>query len=126
MAENSEAKALDALAQALANKVQRGGARKPRLRVIPRPRPTIFDNITREAIIRRICQLRRSYALDLIFDQGVFNTAGLATLEDDALIAMLQKMERARECIAEGVAFDEAGLVENMHEHLPAIDLEAP
>lgn len=44
-------------------------------------------------------------------DQHTFNLPGIESLSDHGLSALLQDMERARECIAEGVSFEDAGLI---------------
>lgn len=44
-------------------------------------------------------------------DQATFNVASLSCLEDCDLIRLVNDMERARECIMDGVSFEDAGLV---------------
>jgi hypothetical protein len=53
------------------------------------------------------------YQLGWLVEQATFNTPGVDTLDDSQLSTLLQQMERARECIAEGVSFEDAGLVAN-------------
>jgi hypothetical protein len=57
--------------------------------------------------------------LHWLVEQATFNTPGLDCLEDNQIGELLSKMEKARECIAEGVPFDDAGLVQNSFNTLP-------
>jgi hypothetical protein len=116
---HQEAQALEALAQALARKVKGEAPRKPKLRLVQQPAPSIFDSVTRACILDRIRTLRRMWALGWIVDQATFNQPNLDALADEALSALLKDMERARECIAEGISFEDAGLVRNLAEQLP-------
>mgnify|MGYP006193912017 CR=1 FL=1 len=106
--------ALEALAHALAEKVKRSAVRpKPKLRVVTAAKPTAFDAITRDSILRRVRFLARSYRLQWLVDQHTFNVAGIDCLDDEAMPALLNDLERARECIADGVSFEDAGLLKS-------------
>lgn len=110
---------LDELAEVIAHRVKGARPAKPLLRVIAAPKPTLFDSITRGSILTRIRRLQKMYSLGWLVEQGTFNQPGLDSLEDAALSALLQQMERARECIVDGVGFDDAGLIENTSALLP-------
>lgn len=90
------------------------------LRIVPKPSNSIFDSITRDSMLRRISFLRRRYCLQWLQDQATFNLPSIECLDDKPLAALLQDMERARECIAEDIAFEDAGLVRAGE--LPAYD----
>lgn len=102
---------LEALAEVIAARVKGAKPAKPVFRVIKTARPTVFDSITRECILRRVRYLARAYKLQWQVDQATFNVVNLDCLEDPELRQLLKDMERARECLAEGIAFDEMGLV---------------
>lgn len=70
-----------------------------------------MDAISRDAVLARIRDLRRMYRLGWLVRQETFNVAALECLEDRELSALLQDMERARECLQDDVSFEEAGLV---------------
>lgn len=100
---------------------------KPRLRLIATPEPTLFDSITRECCLRRVRLLAKAYGLHWLVEQSVFAKPGLDNLPDEELAALLKQMEHARECIAEGVTFEDAGLVRNTARHLDHLpDAEIP
>lgn len=111
--------ALDALAQALAEKVKRGKQAKPRLRVVETAKPTVYDSITRDSVLRRIRFLSRAYNLHWLVDQSTFNVANLDCLDDHQIGALLRDMERARECAAEGITFEDAGLLRSVSDDIP-------
>lgn len=93
---------------------------RARLRLIVPPTPTLLDPIFRDAHIKRIIHLRDAYRLRWLVDQATFNVASLSCLEDCDLIRLLTDMERARECIADGISFEDAGLVRSVSEYSPA------
>lgn len=108
---------LEALARMIAAEIEKA-PEKPRLRLVGRDdlapqqeRPTL-DAQTRDCMYRRIRDLARMYWLGWLVRQETGRVGGvLECLDDDALSALMTKMEKARECRAEGIAFDEAGLV---------------
>jgi hypothetical protein len=110
--------ALEALAAVIASRVK-GASQKPILRVVPDPKPRIFDSITRAACLKRIRFLRSCYRLHWLVDQSTFGTPGLDSLADEELGALLTEMERARECISEGIPFEDADLLKNTADDLP-------
>jgi hypothetical protein len=112
--------ALEALAEALAEKVRRSKREKPKLRLVQPARPTIFDAITRASILSRIRWLSKSYRdLQMLVDQATFNMPGLDSMEDTQLSALLRDLERARECCLEGIPFDDAELIHNTTDDFP-------
>lgn len=103
--------ALEALAQALANKVRRSNGGGGRLQVVPSPPSPIFDGVTRESILRRVRFLARSYGLQFLVDQATFNAPSLETLSDKALSKLLTELENTREALAAGVAIEDLELM---------------
>jgi len=108
------------LAQILDARAGHGRSERPKLRLITPPTPQLLDSIARESHLRRIGHLRRRYRLDWLVDQASFSVASVTLLEDCDLIRLLLDMERARECIADGISFEDAGLVRSV------IDEDAP
>lgn len=102
---------LEALAEVIAARVKGAKRASPGLRLIKCPKPTLFDSITRDSCLTRIRRLARSYQLHWLVEQATFDSPGLDTLDDLQVSSLLESMEKARECIAEGVAFEDAGLV---------------
>jgi hypothetical protein len=109
---------LEALAEVIAARVSTAKPAARRYRVISPPAPTRFDQITRDCCLRRIRYLSRAYQLQWLVDQETFNHPGVESLDDDDLAELLSDMERARECVSEGVAFCEAGLVRDHTDRL--------
>lgn len=61
-----------------------------------------------------ITSLRKFYkpfGMDVIVNQALIGKAGVDQLEDDELVALLRSIDRARECISDGISFEEAGLI---------------
>lgn len=92
---------------------------RPHLRLVEKPAPSRFDSITRDSCLKRIRFLRDAYRLQWLVDQATFNLPGVDSLSDDQLAALLADLERARECIAEGISFDDAGLVHDVTADIP-------
>ena len=92
---------------------------KPKLRLVDNlATPTAIvdtedDEITRASRISRIRWLAKSYKLDWLVEQHCFTVPGVESLNPESLRSLHKDMERARECIAEGISFDEVGLVRN-------------
>ena len=101
--------ALEALAQALANKVRRSNG--VRLELVPAHPPPRFDQVTRESILRRVRFLARTYGLGFLVDQATFNAQGLESLDDQDLSKLLSQLENTREALAAGVAIEDLDLV---------------
>lgn len=84
---------------------------KPKLRLVVPPTPKLLDSISRDAHLNRIYFLKRRYGLEWLVEQETFDVASASCLEDCDLIRLLSLMERARECIMDGISFEDAGLV---------------
>ncbi|GGD45828.1 hypothetical protein [Pseudoxanthomonas indica] len=113
-------KGLEALAQALADKVKARTRNKtaPVLRLVSRAPARQFDPATRDFILRRIRFLRARYGLAWLVDQHQLSSASVEHLADHALAALLADLERGRECIADGISFDDAELVRDTSSHI--------
>lgn len=103
------------LAQRLAARTLelRGGrASTPTLFVVPE-KPHGMDAIARESHCRMIRHIRwrRGKAMQMLIDQACFGLAGIEQLDDERLIALHRNLERAEDCIREGIAFEDAGLL---------------
>jgi len=83
-----------------------------RFRVVDPPEQ-LLDAVTRNAYLMRIRTVRDGYRLHWLVNQESFGVSALECLDDATLIDMLQKLEKARECITEGISFEDAGLVIN-------------
>lgn len=77
--------------------------------IVP-PSPKLLDPIAREAHIRRIDDIRKLFNLSWLVRQATFNAANLYDLEDCDLIRLLGDMERAAQCMLDGVSFADGGV----------------
>jgi hypothetical protein len=108
---------LETLAAVIANTVK--GVKPAKPVRCAQPTPTMFDSITRDACLRRIRFLCKAYGLRWLVEQNTFNLPGPESLDDAALSELLKEMERARECITEGIDLYDAGLVRSTAAGIP-------
>lgn len=73
-----------------------------------------LDASAREAYLKRIRFLQEGYGLGWLIDQETFGRAGLVCLTTPQLGALLQKLEQARRCADEGIAYEDVGLVQEI------------
>jgi len=74
-----------------------------------------LDPISRDALFGAIRDLSRLYSLQWLVRQEL-HAAGciLECLSDEDLVGLQEKLHRARECILEGISFDDAGLIRDV------------
>lgn len=107
---------MNELVELIRNRVANAPPAKPKLRLISRAdltrEPTGLDATTRDLHYRIIRDLARMYWLGWLVRRETLRVGGaMESLSDDELLALRAKMERARECRVEGIAFDDAGLI---------------
>ena len=92
-------------------------APKPNLRVVTEMAPAAsrLDAVTRESYVRMIGHLRRRYGLQMLVDQAIFGKGSVDRLGDEELEALYRDLERARECLADGISFEDAGLLRSRY-----------
>lgn len=87
---------------------------RPRLKLVGavvQPPEEHEDAVTRDCRLKRIRWLAKAYGLRWLVDQHCFGRSGPDELEAAELAALHADMERARECAAEGISFEDAGLI---------------
>ena len=93
---------------------------KPDLRVVCNDAPVRqMCSLQRESHIKMIRHIRkrwRSYGdpMQAVIDEACFGLAGIDQLDDEGLIALHRRLERAQDCIREGITFEDAGLIRSM------------
>lgn len=92
---------------------ERQPANRPALALVQPPArpPRLFDSATRESHLRMIRHKNRRWKLQMLVDQATFGRYGLDGLEDQELLQLHHDCDRAVECIADGVTWEEAGLI---------------
>lgn len=74
-----------------------------------------MDPVTRESHIKMIGHLRRRYGMQVLVDQAVFGRRCLEELSDDELVDLHRDLERAGECLSEGISLEDAGLLRSRY-----------
>ncbi len=104
---------VDRLARLIESGLSNGGQRPaPALVLVATPPPArAMDAITRESHIRVIKHHKRFYGLQILVDQACIGCAGIDDISDEAILQLHKDIDRARECIADGVSLEDAGLI---------------
>lgn len=93
------------------------GPTRPKLRVVQnRDALPGLDPLVRESHCKMIRHIRKRWRgfgdpMQPIIDEACFGLAGIEQLDDDGLIALHRRLERAQDCIRDGVTFEDAGLI---------------
>jgi len=122
---------MDKLAQLIALRAQRKMGVKPKLSAVgsakpadakPEPqqaaRPAMrMDVVLRESHYRMIRHFHRRWgaSMQLLIDQACFGYMGIEQLPDDDLIQLHKDLERAEDCMRDGVSFEDAGLLRSRY-----------
>lgn len=109
---------VDRLAALIKGALQSEQGLKPNLTVVgakEAPKRQGLDSVTRESYVRMIGHLRRRYGLQMLVDQATFGRGSVDRLGDEELEALYKDLERARECIADGISFEDAGLLRSRY-----------
>ncbi|MCO7500568.1 hypothetical protein N5J01_02660 [Stenotrophomonas sp. GD03701] len=122
---------MDKLAELIALRAQRKLGVKPKLAAVgSAARPdklsaaqmlaeaqTRMDVMVRESHCRMIRHLVRRWGgqMQVIVDQACFGLAGIEQLPDEDLIQLHKDLERAQDCIRDGVSFEDAGLLRSRY-----------
>ena len=90
---------------------------RPSLTIVREARAHGMDALTRESHCKMIRHIRRRWGhhMQQLIDQATFGLAGIEQLADDDLIKLHMDMERAQECIRDGVTFEDAGLLRSRY-----------
>jgi len=75
--------------------------------------PQTMHPLDRESHCRMIRHFRRVLGVSgqMLIDQANFGLGGIEQLSDEGLISLHRDMERAMECVREGISFEDAGLI---------------
>ena len=86
---------------------------RPALQLVPCVSRSGMDDLTRESHCKMIRHLRRrwGFPMQIIIDQTTFGLAGIEQLSDEALLQLHSDLERAQDCMLEGISFEDAGLL---------------
>lgn len=127
---------MDKLAQLIALRAQRKLGEKPKLTVVGSVKPAELpatapdgasrkithragrmDVVLRESHCRMIRHFQRRWGapMQLLIDQACFGYMGIEQLPDDDLIQLHKDLERAEDCMRDGVSFEDAGLLRSRY-----------
>lgn len=93
---------------------------RPNLRVVQADEeyaPQRLCELERESHRRMIRHIRRrwGFAMQQLIDQATFGLPGLEQLDDEALVQLHKDLERAQDCMRDGVSFEDAGLLRSRY-----------
>jgi len=110
-------KRITELAEKLSKAMDGGSPGKGRAAKALAARRDDFENdpVSRTCRLDRIRWLQRTYKLHFLVRQHTFGLPGAEHLGDEALIDLHRDMERARDCIAEGIPLEDAGLIKSQY-----------
>lgn len=93
--------------------LQRETLKGPTLSVVRDQQHSGMDALMRDSHCRMIRHLRRrwGFPMQVVIDQAIFGLSGIEQLDDAALIELHRDLERAQDCMREGVSFEDAGLL---------------
>lgn len=76
-----------------------------------------MDAITRESHLKLIGHLRRRWGRPMqeLIDQACFGVAAPEQLGDEELVTLHRDLERAQDCMRDGVTFEDAGLLRSRY-----------
>ncbi len=76
-----------------------------------------MDVVLRESHYRMIRHFQRRWgaSMQLLIDQACFGYMGIEQLPDDDLIQLHKDLERAEDCMRDGVSFEDAGLLRSRY-----------
>lgn len=109
------------LARRLAERTQelRGQSQpvRPALRIVEHGQKPTMDALTRESHLKMVGHLRRRWGRPMqeLIDQACFGVVGPEHLGDEDLVALHRDLERAQECMRDGVTFEDAGLLRSRY-----------
>ncbi|QIO88852.1 hypothetical protein G9274_002537 [Stenotrophomonas rhizophila] len=122
---------MDKLAQLIALRAQRKMGVKPSLQLVGDAKPaeapsptamleaaqTRMDVLVRESHCRMIRHFRRRWGTPMqeIIDDACFGLAGIEQLDDQGLLQLHMDLERAQDCMRDGVSFEDAGLLKSRY-----------
>lgn len=122
---------MDKLAQLIALRAQRKMGMKPSLQLVGDAKPaeapsptaileaaqTRMDVLVRESHCRMIRHFRRRWGMPMqeIIDHACFGLAGIEQLDDQGLLQLHMDLERAQDCMRDGVSFEDAGLLKSRY-----------
>ncbi|SOO08786.1 conserved hypothetical protein [Xanthomonas citri pv. fuscans] len=91
---------------------------KPHLRLVHLKAHASMDAVTRRSHYKLIRHFRRrwGFPMQIIIDQATFGLNGIEQLDDDALTCLHRDLERAENCMQEGISFEDAGLIRPRYE----------
>ena len=109
-------KELEALAEAIALRVQHRAKPGPKLALVPKfaalPPVRRMDDVERESRIRWMLALAKAYRpLDLIVKRAMIGKRYLSDLSDEELMELHRDIDRGHECMNDGIPFEDAGLL---------------